>query len=117
MNKKPSHHSHNIGSKIKTDFLQITVKTNNQAGAIDLITALTKMKIVACAQVQGPESSIIGEEPLDWRCRFKTSTALYDQVCVETEQFFQGKPPEMICSPIVKGSEHFLKWLKTQLIN
>ncbi len=117
MKKREPHDSHDIGSIIQTDFLQITVKTHNQTEAIDLITTLTKMKIVACAQVQGPESSIVGEEPLDWRCRFKTSTALYDQVCVQTEQFFQGKLPEIKCSPIVKGSEHFLNWLKTQLIN
>lgn len=108
--------SHDIGPTIKTDFLQVTVTVGNQAEAVKLVSDLSKKQIVACAQVQGPESSLQSDS-VDWRCRFKTATWLFEKVCAEIKQIQDGRVFTINNSPIVKGSDHFLEWLQNQLVS
>ena len=108
--------SHDIGPAIKTDFLQVTVTVGNQAEAVKLISDLSEKQIVACAQVQGPESSQ-QDDTIDWRCRFKTSTWLFEKVCSEIDRIQNSRPYTINNSPIVKGSDHFLNWLQGQLVS
>ncbi len=108
--------SHGIGPTLKTDFLQVTVTVDNQAEAVKLISDLSKKQIVACAQVQGPESGL-ADNAVDWRCRFKTSTWLFDKVCREIQTIQGGRTYTISDSPIVKGSDQFLNWLQTQLVS
>ncbi len=116
MNSRQECDSHDIGPTIKTDFLQITVTLGNQAEAVKLISDLSKKQIIACAQVQGPESSLESDS-VDWRCRFKTATWLYETVCAEIDQMLGDRAYTIKDSPIVKGSDHFLNWLQNQLVS
>jgi uncharacterized protein involved in tolerance to divalent cations len=103
------------GTAIKTDFLQLTVTSENRIEAETLIRLLTAKRLVACAQVQGPESNAFKNDPVAWRCRFKTSKKLFPQVCSEVDLFFAGRMHALQSLPIVKGSQYFLNWLKTTL--
>ncbi len=67
---------HDDDTKTKTDFLQVTAITNNRIEAEALINHLTDKSLVACAQVQGPDSIGIRDNDVGWRCRFKTSLKL-----------------------------------------
>jgi len=70
---------------------------------------------VACAQVQGPEQ--IPREDTDgkWRCRFKTSKKLFQDVKNELSAFYEKDNYVIKVLPIVKGSDHFFEWLENQL--
>lgn len=115
MKKGDACESHDHGPKIKTEFVQITATADSQQDAESLIRLLTEQQLVACAQVQGPETS--HEENLGngWRCRFKTSNLLYPSVKQELDTYFDDRSYSINALPIVRGSDHFLAWLKSQL--
>ncbi|MBU2515433.1 divalent-cation tolerance protein CutA [bacterium] len=106
---------HDKSSDTETGYLQITATANDQKEAEALINFLTNKKLVACAQVQGPESSVENDSGLTWRCRFKTSNQLYPDVESELRTFFDNRKYSVKALPIVKGSEHFLSWLGGEL--
>ncbi len=106
---------HDNWSNQQTGFLQITATAKDQKEAESLIKLLTQKQLVACAQVQGPETIVWNDPDVTWRCRFKTSNQLYPEIESEIRSFFGDRKYTLKALPIVKGSEHFLNWLGGEL--
>ncbi len=81
---------------------------------------LVDKRLAASAQVQGLKPAERGPNGVSkhdrrWRCRFKTSKILFQEVKKEIGSFLPDDTPEIIALPIVKGSRYFLNWLGKEL--
>lgn len=87
--------------------------------AIQSVKALTKKKLIACAQVEGPVNSYYWwkgkvQEEQEWRVSLKTSTRNQDQAYDEILKMHPYRNPQWI---VLKGacSEAYLEWINQSL--
>lgn len=102
------------------EFVQITTTTGKRQDAEQIAAELVSRRLAGCVQVSGPIVSTFRwqgkvETAEEWMCVIKTSR---DQLAAIQKAFVEIHPyevPEIIATPIVDGSEAYLKWLGEQL--
>jgi periplasmic divalent cation tolerance protein len=105
-----------------TDFIQITTTTANRRDADKIAAALVERRLAACVQVSGPITSTYRwqgkvETAEEWTCVIKTSGMQLAAIRTAFAEIHSYEVPELIVTPIVDGSESYLKWLEEQLGN
>ena len=115
MEEKQSCEQHEQPPEQETGLLQLSTNTNSKLEAQFLIKYLTDRQIVACAQVQQPAANSHIEQTDGWLCRFKSSQELLPTLKTELKQFFGQREVHLKITPIVRGSDSFLNWLKSTL--
>lgn len=103
-----------------SEFVQITTTTGKRQDAEQIAAELVSRKLAGCVQVSGPIVSTFrwqgkietGEE---WLCVIKTSEAKIAEIKRAFDEIHPYEVPELIATPIVDGSEGYLRWLKTEL--
>jgi periplasmic divalent cation tolerance protein len=103
-----------------TEFIQITTTTSNREDADKIATALVERRLAGCVQVCGPITSTYRwqgkvETAEEWKCDIKTSRSQLDAIRKAFNEIHTYDVPELIVTPIVDGSEAYLKWLGEQL--
>lgn len=103
-----------------TEFIQITTTTGKRHDAEQIASELISRRLAACVQVSGPVVSTFRwqgkvETAEEWTCVIKTSRAQFSAIQASFEQLHPYEVPEIIATPIVDGSEAYLKWLGKQL--
>ena len=103
-----------------TEFIQITTTTGKRHDAEQIASELISRGLAACVQVSGPVASTFRwqgqvETAEEWTCVFKTSRAQFGAIQAAFKQLHPYEVPELIATPIVDGSEAYLKWLGEQL--
>jgi periplasmic divalent cation tolerance protein len=105
-----------------TEFIQITTTTSTRQDAEEIASELVSRRLAGCAQVSGPIVSTFRwqgktETAEEWMCTAKTSrdqlSGIQELLC----RIHRYEVPELIATPIVGGSEAYLKWLEEQLAN
>ena len=103
-----------------TEFVQITTTTGARHDAERIAAELVSRRLAACVQISGPIASTYRwqgavETAEEWCCTVKTSREQFAAIEEVIKQLHSYELPELIATPIVDGSEAYLKWLGEQL--
>ncbi len=101
-------------------YLQVTTTTGTRQDAERIAAELVSRRLAGCAQVGGPVDSTFRwqgkvETAEEWVCVVKTSAAQLPAIQELLNTIHPYDAPEVIATPIVGGSEAYLKWLGEQL--
>lgn len=104
------------------EYVQITTTTGTRHDAEQIASELVSRRLAGCAQVTGPIVSTFRwqgkvETAEEWVCIVKTSRAQLGAIQDLFKTIHPYEVPEVIATPIVDGSEAYLKWLGEQLGN
>jgi periplasmic divalent cation tolerance protein len=102
------------------DFVQIATTTSTRRDAERIALELVSRHLAGCAQVCGPIDSTYRwdgklETAEEWLVIAKTSGAQLPAIERLVGEIHSYEVPELIATPIVGGSEKYLKWLAEQL--
>jgi periplasmic divalent cation tolerance protein len=104
------------------EYLQIMTTTGTRHDAEQLASELVSRRLAGCVQITGPITSTFRwqgkvEIAEEWICTVKTSRAQLAAIHKLFSEIHPYEVPEVIATPIVDGSEPYLKWLGEQLGN
>ncbi len=102
-----------------TDIVQLTTTVGDESLATRIAHTVVEEGLAACAQVQGPITSIYRwqgsiERSTEWYCHFKTTKRQADRLRTRVLQLHPYDVPEVIVVPIVAGHEPYLAWVRDQ---
>lgn len=105
-----------------TPFIQIDTTTSTREEAQQIASELVNRRLVACAQITGPVTSIYRwqdqvEQAEEWTCTLKTRASLFPEVAVAIRKLHSYECPEIIAVPIVAGNDDYLSWMDGELVN
>jgi periplasmic divalent cation tolerance protein len=97
-------------------YIQISTTTETKEQAQKIAKYLVEQKLAACVQISGPIKSIYHwkeniETASEFLCLIKTRTSLFKKVETAIKKLHSYETPEIIATPIVKGSREYLNWL------
>ena len=103
-----------------TELLQVTTTTGTREVAERIAAELVDLRLAACVEVSGPVTSTFRwqgavENAEEWRCTAKTSRQHVPAIQEVLKRLHPYELPELVATPIVGGSEAYLKWLVEQL--
>jgi periplasmic divalent cation tolerance protein len=103
-----------------SEFVQITTTTGTREVAERIAVELVSRRLAACVQVSGPIQSTFRwqgavETAEEWLCTAKTGNEQMEAIEKLVKELHPYEVPELIATPIVGGSEAYLKWLGEQL--
>ncbi len=103
-----------------SEYLQVTTTTGTRHDAEQIAAELVSRRLAGCVQVGGPITSTFRwqgkvETAEEWVCLVKTSVAQLPAIQELLKTIHPYEVPEVIATPIVAGSEAYLKWLGEQL--
>ena len=103
-----------------SDIWQVSTTTGTREIAERIAVELVDLRLAACAQVSGPITSIYRwqgqvENAEEWLCTAKTKRQHVPAIEGVLKRLHPYEVPELIATPIVGGSEAYLKWLVEQL--
>ena len=101
-------------------YIQVTTTTEAKADAQAIANAVVEKRLAACAQVIGPITSMywwhgkieIAEE---WLCVIKSKEEHYEELEKAIQEAHPYKVPEILATPITRGSKSYLEWLGNNL--
>jgi periplasmic divalent cation tolerance protein len=101
------------------DWLTVLTTTGTAAGAEDLARGAVEARLAACAQISGPVTSVYRwrgavETAAEWQVLFKTTTHRYEALEAHLRAAHDYDVPEIIATPVVRGSADYLRWLETE---
>jgi periplasmic divalent cation tolerance protein len=96
--------------------LTVLTTTDSADKARALARGAVEARLAACAQIGGPVTSVYRwdgavEEAEEWQVLFKTTAARYDELEAHLKQAHDYDIPEIIATPVVRGSEAYLAWV------
>ena len=103
-----------------SEYVQITTTTGTRHDAEQIASELVLRRLAGCAQITGPITSTFRwqgkvETAEEWVCTAKTSREQLGAIQKLFAAIHPYEVPEVIATPIVDGSEAYLKWLGKQL--
>jgi periplasmic divalent cation tolerance protein len=102
-----------------TGFLQVQTTTDSRAEAMELAQGAVAARLAACAQVAGPVASTFWweeeiERAEEWLVVLKLPADRYEALADFLSERHSYDDPEIIATPIVRGSPSYLDWLKEE---
>lgn len=99
---------------------QVSTTTGTREVAERIAVELVDLRLAACAQVGGPITSTYRwqgavENAEEWLCTAKTTREKVPAIQELLKRLHPYELPELIATPIVDGSEAYLKWVVEQL--
>lgn len=103
-------------------YIQVTTTTETRQQAHAIAQYLVEAKLAACVQITGPITSIYRwngkvENTQEWLCLIKTQDDLYNKVEEAIKSLHPYETPEIIATPIIKGSKEYMNWIDDELGN
>lgn len=100
-------------------FIQISTTTETKKQAQKIARYLVEQKLAACVQISGPIESTYRwkgkvENAQEWLCLIKTRESLFGKVEAAIKKRHPYETPEIIATPIIKGSREYLNWLDNE---
>ncbi|MFE3577888.1 divalent-cation tolerance protein CutA [Streptomyces vinaceus] len=100
----------------------LTVLTTVDSAEVAAALARTAVeaRLAACAQVNGPVTSVYRwqgalESAQEWQVLFKTTEAAYPALEARLSAGHPYDTPEIIATPVVRGSERYLAWIAAEV--
>jgi periplasmic divalent cation tolerance protein len=102
------------------EFLQITTTTGKRQDAEQIAAELVSRRLAGCVQVSGPITSTFRwqgktETLEEWVCTIKTTSAKFAEIQKAIEQVHPYEVPEIIATPLERGNEKYLDWLRGEV--
>ena len=103
-----------------TDKVIILVTASRLAEAKKIARSLVESKLAACVNITQPVQSIYRWEDKittdkEFLMIIKSARELFPKVKAQVSRLHSYKVPEVICLPIVDGSEEYLNWIAYSL--
>lgn len=97
------------------DYLTVLTTTDTPEKAEALARGAVEARLAACAQIS-PVTSVYRwqdaiETAAEWQVLFKTTAARYDELEAHLREAHDYETPEVIATPITRGSEDYLAWV------
>lgn len=94
----------------------VLMTAQDKKEAIDIVRRLLKERLIACANVVGPVSSLYWwedkiEESSEVLVFMKTRENLFERLAQRVKELHSYEVPEVIAFPIRKGLPAYLDWL------
>ncbi|MFD6336053.1 MULTISPECIES: divalent-cation tolerance protein CutA [unclassified Streptomyces] len=101
--------------------LTVLTTTDSADKAERLARGVIEAGLAACAQISAPVTSVYrwrsaietGEE---WQILFKTTAARYDALEAHLKEAHDYETPEIIATPVVRGSAEYLAWIAEETV-
>lgn len=101
------------------EFVQIATTFDAVAEAETLALSAVEARLAACAQAEGPLTSVYWwdgavQTDKEWRVTFKTTAALAERL---TEYIVREHPyevPEVLVTPVIGGHQDYLEWVRSE---
>jgi periplasmic divalent cation tolerance protein len=98
------------------EYLTVLTTTDTPEKAQALAAGAVEARVAACAQVDGPVTSVYRWEGTvrtdqEWRVLYKTTAARYRDLEAHIRQAHDYDTPEIIATPVTHGSEAYLAWV------
>lgn len=106
---------------LQNDYVMVMVTTARKQEAEEIAQHLLKEKLIACANITGPVSSLFNwsgkiERAEEHLILMKSRKDLFEKLA-ETVKFLHSyEVPEILVLPIIEGSRAYLDWLGTCLV-
>jgi periplasmic divalent cation tolerance protein len=103
-----------------SSYIVVIVTTANRDEAMKIVRSLLKERLIACANIVGPVSSIFWwegkiEEAGEFLVFMKSHENHFERLSERIAEIHSYEVPEIIALPIIKGSQSYLKWLGDSL--
>ncbi len=100
--------------------IQVVTTAEKREDLQRIAVVLVEQGLAACAQIDGPVSSIYRwQEKLEiteeWRCTFKTDSRVFPTVVARIRELHPYDTPEILATAIDDGSTDYLEWMDEQL--
>lgn len=100
-------------------WLTVLTTTDSEEKARALARGAVDARLAACAQISAPVTSVFrwqgavetGEE---WQVVFKTAAGRYDELEAHLVAAHDYETPEIIATPVVRGSDRYLAWVSAE---
>jgi len=101
-------------------YVVVIITTPNKEEALKIVRSLLKERLIACANIVGPVSSLFWwqgkvDEENEFLVFMKSHNSLFDRLSERVKEIHSYDVPEIIALPIIEGSPPYLDWLKTSL--
>ena len=105
-----------------TRYVEVTSTAADAETADAIATEVVRQRLAACGQTSGPVTSRYWwqgelETSTEWRCTLKTRADLFERVEAAIRRLHPYDEPEILATPIIAGSESYLRWLDDELID
>ena len=101
-------------------YIVVITTTSNKKEAVKIVRSLLKERLIACANIVGPVSSLFWwqgkiDEENEFLVFMKSQKSLFKRLSERVTEIHSYDVPEIIALPIIEGSPPYLEWLKTSL--
>ncbi|WP_030383283.1 MULTISPECIES: divalent-cation tolerance protein CutA [unclassified Streptomyces] len=99
--------------------LTVVTTTDSEPKARELARGAIEAHLAACAQISGPVTSVYRwqgtvETATEWQVSFKTTPARYEALERRLRTAHDYETPEIIATPVVRGSAEYLRWVRQE---
>jgi periplasmic divalent cation tolerance protein len=101
------------------EYLTVLTTTDAPEKADALARTAVEAKVAACAQIEGPVTSVYRWEGAvqtekEWRVLYKTTADQYPALEAHIKATHDYETPEIIATPITHGSDAYLSWVSAE---
>ena len=101
------------------EFVQAVVTFDDRGKADEMAATLVRERLAACAQVEGPITSVFwwegdAQTEQEYRAEFKTRAALLPALTARVAELHTYDVPQVVATPIVGGLESYMKWMREE---
>ncbi|KIF74334.1 cation tolerance protein CutA [Streptomyces sp. 150FB] len=101
--------------------LTVLTTTDSADKAAALARGVIDARLAACAQISAPVTSVYRWEAAietaeEWQILFKTTAAGYDALEAHLLAAHDYDTPEIIATPVVRGSAAYLAWIAEETL-
>lgn len=101
------------------EHIQVFTTLEEHEAAVTLARKVVAARLVACAQVIGPMTSVYRwqdevEQATEWSCVLKTTGSRYDALAAWIADHHPYETPELIVTPIMGGAQDYLEWMSAE---
>jgi len=101
-------------------YIVVMVTVANRDEAVKIVRSLLEERLIACANIFGPISSIFWwegkiDEAREFLVFMKSHEKHFERLSERITEIHSYEVPEIIALPIIKGSPPYLEWLSDSL--
>ncbi len=101
-------------------YVVVIITTPHKEEAVKIVRSLLKEKLIACANILGPVSSLFWwqgkiDEENEFLVFMKSNKSLFKRLSERVTEIHSYDVPEIIALPIIEGSPPYLDWLRASL--
>jgi periplasmic divalent cation tolerance protein len=101
-------------------YVFVVITTPNKEEAVKIVRSLLKERLIACANILGPVSSLFWwqgkiDEENEFLVFMKSRKSLFERISKRVTEIHSYDVPEIILLPIIEGLPPYLDWLRDSL--